>query len=299
MSPWLIILSLGSAAVLLAGALTKKFWPAFFGLSAVATVGISVLAPSYRWWLPGGAQSPMGTEIDDLFYMILIITTVTYIAVHVVLITALIKFSGKPGVKASFSHGSHALEVVWTIVPAAILLFISLYQIDVWMRFRNFATFNRHSRENPVAEVTARQFEWRIRYPAPGKKLMQKPQPDDLYTVNDLHVPFGEPVVIQLRSEDVLHSFFLPHLRIKQDAVPGAIIPVQFQANFEGEQELVCAELCGWGHYKMRGQLTAQRKSEFDKYLRDLQARQSDDGVSGGRAAAVVTQATPKAENHP
>lgn len=299
MSPWLIILSLVSAAVLLAGALTKKFWAAFFGLSAVFTVGVSLLAPAYHWWLPGGAQSPMGTEIDDLFYMILIITTVTYIGVHVVLIAALVKFGNRTGGKATFSHGSHALEVVWTIVPAAILLFISLYQIDVWMRFRNFATFNKHSRENPVAEVTARQFEWRIRYPAPGKKLMQKPQPDDLYTVNDLHVPFGEPVVIQLRSEDVLHSFFLPHLRIKQDAVPGAIIPVQFQANFEGEQELVCAELCGWGHYKMRGQLTAQRKSEFDKYLRDLQARQSDDGVSGGRAAAVVTQATPKAENHP
>ena len=134
-------------------------------------------------------------------------------------------------------------------------------------------------RLDPVAEVSARQFEWRIRYPAPGKVLQDTPQPDDLYTVNDLHVPAGKPVVIRLKSEDVLHSFFLPHLRIKQDAVPGLVIPVWFQCDKVGQQELVCAELCGWGHYKMRGQLTAQRDADFKKYLTELSNAQFDDGV--------------------
>jgi cytochrome c oxidase subunit 2 len=129
-----------------------------------------------------------------------------------------------------------------------------------------------------LAEVTARQFEWRIRYPAPGKVLQDTPQPDDLYTVNDLHAPAGKPVVIKLRSDDVLHSFFLPHLRVKQDAVPGLVIPVWFEASEPRIYDLVCAELCGWGHYKMRGQLTAQSQGEFDAYLQQLKQSQNDDG---------------------
>ena len=132
---------------------------------------------------------------------------------------------------------------------------------------------------HPVAEVTARHFVWRLRLPAPGNVLQEVPLPDDLYTVNDLHVPAGKPVVIRLKSEDVLHAFFLPHLRIKQDAVPGLVIPVWFQCDKVGQQELVCAELCGWGHYKMHGQLTAQRDDEFKKYLTELSKTQFDDGV--------------------
>src|SRR4029077_6351686 len=153
--------------------------------------------------------------------------------------------------------------------PAGILLFIALYQMDVWAQFRVKTLFDQNALANPVAEVSARQFEWRIRYPAPGKVLQDTPQPDDLYTVNDLHVPTGKPVVIRLRSEDVLHAFYLPHLRVKQDAVPGLVIPVWFQCDKSGTFDLVCAELCGWGHYKMRGQLSAQLERDFKKYLKD------------------------------
>jgi cytochrome c oxidase subunit 2 len=138
--------------------------------------------------------------------------------------------------------------------------------------------FDPEAMANPIAEVSARQFEWRIRYPAPGKVLQDSPQPDDLYTVNDLHVPAGRPVVIKLRGEDVLHSFFLPHLRIKQDAVPGLLIPVWFEASEPKAYDLVCAELCGWGHYKMRGQLTAQTEADFKKYIETLKTEQFDDG---------------------
>jgi cytochrome c oxidase subunit 2 len=258
----------------------NRFWCFFFSGAAAIAVLFSAIGPSYGWWFPGASFSPLGAQIDDLFYLILVITSVTFIGVHIVLGYILWQYgSGKPR-RASFLHGSHALEVVWSIVPAGVLLFIALYQMDVWARYRVKSNFDPAAVAHPVAEVTARQFEWRIRYPAPGKTLQDKPQPDDLYTVNDLHVPVGKPVLIKLRSEDVLHSFFLPHLRVKQDAVPGLSIPVWFQADKAQVYDLVCAELCGWGHYKMRGQLTAQRAEEYKAYLDELSQTQFDDGVA-------------------
>ncbi|MCY2964179.1 MAG: cytochrome c oxidase subunit II [Planctomycetota bacterium] len=256
----------------------NRFWCLFFVASAVLAVVFFYIGPACGWWFPGVAASPLGQQIDDLFYLILAITGVTFIGVHAVLGYILWKFSGKEGKRSDFQHGSHTLEVVWSIVPAGVLLFIALYQMDVWAAFRMKSRFDQEALANPIAEVTARQFEWRIRYPAPGKVLQDTPQPDDLYTVNDLHAPAGKPVVIKLRSEDVLHSFFLPHLRVKQDAVPGLVIPVWFEANEPKAYDLVCAELCGWGHYKMRGQLTAQPQADFDAYMKKLKETQFDDG---------------------
>jgi len=248
-------------------------------IGAVAAVGSFAVSPAMQWWFPGPSLSPLGRQIDDLFYLILVITAVTFVGVQAALGYILWKYGSGTGVRGVFTHGSHTLEVVWSIVPAGILLFIALYQMDVWAKFRVKSLFDPDALARPVAEVTARQFEWRIRYPAPGKVLQDTPQFDDLYTVNDLHVTSGKPVVIRLRSDDVLHSFYLPHLRVKQDAVPGLVIPVWFQCDKVGEHELVCAELCGWGHYKMKGQLTAQREADFQKYLDDLSKRQFDDGV--------------------
>lgn len=258
----------------------NRFWCFFYSMAALIAVVFSAWG-SYHWWFPGVSLSPLGKEIDDLFYLILVITTVTFIGVHIVLGWVLWEYGSGKARRSTFSHGSHTLEVVWSIVPAAILLFIALYQMDVWARYRIKSTFDAELLSHPVAEVTARQFEWRIRYPAPGKALAPTPQPGDLYTVNDLHVPVGKKVAIRLRSEDVLHSFFLPHLRIKQDAVPGLVIPVWFQADRAQVYDLVCAELCGWGHYKMRGQVTAERDEDFKKYLEELSRTQFDDGVSG------------------
>lgn len=255
----------------------NRLWCVFFVLAAILAVGLFAIAPAAGWWFPGPAASPLGQQIDDLFYLILVITGVTFIGVHAVLGYILWRF-GASQKKADYQHGSHTLEVVWSIVPAGILLFIALYQMDVWASFRMKSRFDQEALAKPLAEVTARQFEWRIRYPAPGKVLQDTPQPDDLYTVNDLHAPAGRPVVIKLRSEDVLHSFFLPHLRVKQDAVPGLVIPVWFEANEPKAYDLVCAELCGWGHYKMRGQLTAQTEADFNAYMSDLQQSQNDDG---------------------
>lgn len=258
-----------------------RFWAIFFMVGAAAAVGLFVAAPYCNWWFPGDGQAhtPLGQQIDNLFYLILVIVAVTFIGVQVALGYVLWTgaSAGKdPQSKALFTHGSHTLEVIWTIVPSGILLFIALYQMDVWAHYRVKAMFPK--KMEAVAEVTARQFEWRIRYPARGKRLQPRPQPDDLYTVNDLKVPAGHPVSISLRTEDVQHSFFAPELRIKQDAVPGLVIPVWFEVTDVGSYELVCAELCGWGHYKMKARVDAVSDEDFEAWKTKAAQEQFDDG---------------------
>jgi cytochrome c oxidase subunit 2 len=217
----------------------KRFWCLFFMFWPLLAVYLCWIAPERGWWFPSAAMSPLGQRIDDLFYMILIVTTVTFIFTQIglgyVLWTGATRTDPGNTTRAWFTHGSHNLEVIWSIVPAGILLYIALYQFDVWREFRMRPYFPQaqinaalskvgvNAEKSPgatqaLAEVTARQFEWRIRYPgfdADGNllPLMTEPQPTDLYAVNDLHLPSGAPVMIQLRSGDVQHSFFLPELR--------------------------------------------------------------------------------------
>lgn len=283
----------------------RFWWTFFFATVPIVAVGWtwwgSYPAPEGPgWWFNMNAASSMGKEIDDLFYLLMIIVTIIFLATQLALVYVLWKFHESSNSKSWFMHGSHSLEVLWTIAPAGILLFISLYQMDVWGRYRMTSTFDKEAVSHPIAEVTARQFEWRIRYPHPSRKFanlaevedwLARPQSDDLHTVNDLHVPTGKPVLIHLRSQDVLHSFFIPDLRIKQDAVPGLVIPVWFDANKTGNYDLVCAELCGWGHYKMRGQISAQNETDYQTYLKDLEARQNDDGTKSASSEQEVASA--------
>ena len=124
----------------------------------------------------------------------------------------------------------------------------------------------------PLAVVTGRQFEWRIRYAGFDNQIGTE---DDVEVVNDLHVPINEEIVLKIQSEDVLHSFFLPNMRTKQDVVPGMQQYVWFRANKTGRYDIVCAELCGWGHYKMRGRLTVESRENFDRWLKDAHAAQN------------------------
>ena len=268
----------------------KRFWCLYFIFWPIAAVVMFAISPAMNWWFPGESATALGKQIDDLFYLILVITAVTFVATQVALGYVLWKGATKGDDPALFTHGNHNLEVIWTIVPSGILIFIALYQMDVWAQYRvesNDAFPDFH--EATVAEVTARQFEWRIRYPALNrtfsdredvKRWLTQPEPGDLYTVNDLHVPSGSPVLIHLRSADVQHAFFVPRLRVKQDAVPNLIIPIWFDVLKSDEYELLCAELCGWGHYKMKARVVAQRNEEFQLYLENLQREQFDDGVT-------------------
>ena len=266
----------------------KKFWALFFFFWPAVAIWSCLVARSNGWWFPttesnpmGMAMSPLGERIDGLFYLILGIVAVVFVGTQVALGYTLWMGAVKPDdEKAHFSHGSHSLELIWTIVPAFVLVFIALYQMDVWAEFRVKSYFpDAVVDDSSAMEVTARQFEWRIRYPEPGKELQNQPQPGDLYAVNEIHVPTGKPVKFNLRTDDVQHAFFAPELRVKQDAVAGLIIPVWFMIEKAGEYDLVCAELCGWGHYKMRATIVAEPESKVDAYIAKLQADQNYDGV--------------------
>ena len=136
-------------------------------------------------------------------------------------------------------------------------------------------------------DVTAQQFAWNVRYPGPDGRFgktdprlvddttnpigLVRDDPagkDDIVTLNDIAVPVNRPVRIQLRSKDVIHSFFLPNFRVKQDAVPGMTPEVVFVPTRTGEFELACAELCGLAHYRMRGFFHVLSAPQFDDWLR-------------------------------
>lgn len=250
-----------------------RFWSLLFLLVPVLGVASFAVAPLYNHWLPRDI-SQHGHVIDHLFYFILWLTGAVFVATEVVLFWFLWRYDSKGHANpVKYTHGSHSLEIVWTIVPMAILLFIAIYQMNAWAasKIDNPAAgpdgvFGTADDMRPTLEVTARQFEWRLRYP--GLKAEGRlGDPDDIFVVNDLHLPVNEEILIDLKSADVLHSFFLPNMRVKQDAVPGMKIPVWFRATEMGQFDIVCAELCGWGHYKMKGRLTVESREDFDKWL--------------------------------
>jgi cytochrome c oxidase subunit 2 len=116
-----------------------------------------------------------------------------------------------------------------------------------------------------TAEITGRQFNWDVRYPGKDKELHT---PDDIIRVDgDIHFPANEEVLLIIKSSDVLHSFFLPNLRMKQDVVPGMQQYMWFKALETGRFDIVCAELCGWGHYKMKGRATFEPRDDFNAWL--------------------------------
>ncbi len=272
-----------------------RYWSLLFLIVAVLAVGAfayGAVDPSF--WLPHNVslRGPLhiGAEVDHLFILILAITGIVFVGTQIALIWTMWRYGSERRAKATYQHGSQRLEVIWTIIPAAILVFIALYQLGAWtdIKFRS-----SQPKVAPLAEVTARQFQWKIRYPGPDRKLGTA---DDLQVVNDLHFVKDEPVVIYLKTQDVLHSFFLPSMRIKQDAVPGLTIPVWFDADEAGKYDLVCAELCGWGHYKMRGVVTVHdTQREFEEWMAQALREQNRSQLDAGAVATASTESAPGA----
>lgn len=241
-------------------------WSLVFLAVPVLGVATFAVAPAFDIWLPKNV-SEHGPTVDGLFMFILVLTGVVFVVTEGLLFWFLWKYDAANAQgPATYRHGSHSLEVVWTILPAGVLLFLAIYQMNSWADIKM-----RRPAMSPTVEVVGRQFEWRLRYPGRDGMLGT---PDDLFIVNDLHVPVDEDILVQLKSADVLHSFFLPNLRIKQDAVPGMKIPVWFKATQTGEFDIVCAELCGWGHYKMKGHITIESREDFDSWIEKKYAEQ-------------------------
>ena len=232
-----------------------------------------VQAPAWGLWWPENV-STYGGSIDALFNLIAVMVLITFVGTEVILAWVALKYSSpRLAGNSTFTHGSHKLEMWWTAIPAVLLLVIAFSQMGAWKKVKFESGFPNeeggYSIENPIAEVWASQFDWRMRYPDEngdmnGLGAFERPF--------ELVVPVNTPVVFNLRSRDVLHSFFVPDFRLKQDAVPGMTIPVWFECTEVGTYDLICAELCGWGHYKMAGRIHVLPQDEFDQWLADQRA---------------------------
>ena len=218
---------------------------------------------NWSWMLPPN-YSTFGPQIDRIFHVIYYVTGATFFIVQGLLLVFLVLYRHREGRRGTYTHGNTTLEIAWTIAPAILLVFLAVVSRNVWAEIKQ-----RVPPTDFVVQVTAKQFNWEIAYPGPDGKLGTE---DDFTMDNDLHVPVNKVVRLQLKSRDVIHSFFMPNLRFKQDLVPGHDIPAWFQATETGKYEIPCAELCGFGHSGMKGWLYVHTREEFEAWARENNA---------------------------
>lgn len=254
-----------------------RFLAAFLLLAVGAAVIVTTVAPEWTFagagpdWLP--AEVGRGAElVDGLFHMINGIAAALLGLTFVLMAWAVWRGAGRRSDEGSDRAGSHSLEIAWTAVPAVILGFLTWAQIDARADIRDAVADRAGEPAALIVEVEGAQFDWRFRYAGEDGAFGTL---DDVTTVAEMAVPIGRNVELQMRSVDVIHSFFVPALRIKRDVVPGATVPLRFQidpADYEAAGrprvlELRCAELCGWGHYAMVGRLRPMDGDAFDAWL--------------------------------
>jgi len=252
----------------------------FFSLMAGATV---VLFLEKVWWLPE-LISIHGAAIDHQLILTLIVAGIAFFFAQIGLGYAIWKFRGRNGEPAENWHENPRMEVLWTAVTTVVFVGLAIQGDRVWA---NYILTPVAADAIPV-EVTAQQFAWNIRYAGADGRFgrtdvrlindadanflgLDPKDPasrDDVVTQNILAVPVNREIRILLRTKDVTHSFFVPVLRVKQDAVPGLAIQVHFTATKTGEYEIACAELCGMQHYKMRARLLVMQPAEYENWLK-------------------------------
>ncbi len=211
-------------------------------------------------WLPENVSS-YGGEIDFLFYVIYYITAAAFFLVAAAMLAFLFMYRHREGRRATYLHGNTVLELTWTSITAVIFVVFAFMSKPLWGRIKQ-----QVPPSNIQVRITGKQFNWEILYPGPDGKFDTA---DDLQLDNEMHVPVNRVVQVFLTSKDVIHSFFVPNLRLKQDAVPGRTIQGWFEATKPGVYEIPCAELCGFGHSGMLGHLTVHSAEDYEKWVKE------------------------------
>ncbi len=230
-------------------------------------------------WFPENI-STFGGDIDAVFSLVYHIVGFWFLVTEGFLLYCIIRYRRRSGRGAAYVRGEQWSELAWVLVPAVIVLALDL-SIEaaggpVWARVKE----ERPAGGIPV-RVTAKQFNWEITYPGPDGQFDSA---DDLTMDNELHVPVGQNIQLTLRSKDVIHSFFLPNARFKQDVLPGRTITAWFNATKTGRYEIPCAELCGFGHSGMLGHLTVHSAEDYQRWV-------AEHWPAARRARAAAAQA--------
>ncbi len=205
----------------------RKLLPAAMLMAA----GLPALAGStqgqdHPWgWLPPNVNSGYGQVVDHLYLTIMWIVAIAFFLTEGALIAFMIAFRARPGRRATYFHGSTAAELTWTVIPCAILVWIAVTQYEAWKDIRERIPKDADA---CVVQVLANQFNWHFRHADKAGKFGT--EESNLLTSSDqLHVPLNTKVVCKMTSKDVIHSFFLPMARVKQDVVPGMLTRIWFE----------------------------------------------------------------------
>jgi cytochrome c oxidase subunit 2 len=219
---------------------------------------------------------------DELFKVLFSIGAILFIGIVGLILYSLVRFRrrvGETGDGAAI-EGNLPLEIVWTAIPAVVVLFVGIYSYDIYDRMGGMTPLNDHSMHamqhsnertwggiSPVAlegdgsiaalpvDVTAMQFAFIFHYP------------DSDITSGELHVPVGQPVALQMKALDVIHAFWVPQFRLKQDVIPGQPTLLSFTPTRAGQYPIVCAELCGPYHGGMRSTVVVEEPESFAAWV--------------------------------
>ena len=276
-------------------------------------LGIALIVGIYGVYWSYSVQGPMsmhesasvhGLDIDYMFNITLILTTIVFILTHIALFGFSFKYRGSENRKAYFYPHNNSLERIWTIIPAIVLTVLVLLGFFTWRGITNVSPEDQKKAIN--IEITGEQFKWSVRYagadnqigtrnyklttPTNGLGIDFKDQKSwDDKLVSEIVIPVNKPVRFTIGSKDVLHSFYLPDFRVQMNAVPG--MPTYFQFtprlttaevrvernNPEYNYVLLCAKICGAGHYNMQAKVTVVSEAEYATWLAKQALYYNDD----------------------
>lgn len=265
------------------------------------------------WWLPINI-STHGAAIDRLIITLHWFMALLFVGWFLYFLYCLVRFRSAANPKADLAQKHFKLptylEIGIVIIEACLLVFVaSPILAKVKNEFPN-------EKDAIRIRIVAEQFAWNIHYPGRDGKFgptkieamdgtnpvgVDRTDPDakdDIVTINELKIPVNKPVIVELSSKDVIHSFSLPVMRVKQDAIPGMKIPIWFEATQTGSFEIACAQLCGLGHYRMRGAFQVMAPEEFQAWLDEQhKAVMEEQGLpADGTAPAPSAAEAPKGD---
>jgi cytochrome c oxidase subunit 2 len=253
--------------------------------------------------------STHAASLDEMTALVHWLMLILFVGWGVFFVFVLVRFRKKANPRADYA-GAKGKFAKSTEVAVAIIEVVLLvgYAIPAWaVRVKTLPSES----EAVVVRVVAEQFAWNIHYPGPDgmfgrtdPKLVNADNPlgldrsdpnakDDITTINQLNLPIDRPVLVHLSSKDVIHSFAVYEMRVKQDAIPGMSIPVWFIPNRAGEYEIACSQLCGLGHFRMRGFVTIQSAEAFKKWFDDQEKELRPAAATPTAAAPAAATPTP------
>jgi cytochrome c oxidase subunit II len=218
------------------------------------TIVLSVVMVSINW--DGQQASTAAPKIDDLLNVMIVLSSFVFSLVVVMLFYALYKFKAKPGDESDGEpiHGNTRLEIAWTLIPTIIVLFGAGYSWKVLDEIES------PKKDHLTVDVFSQQYAWSFAYP--GK--------DYAWKEGEFHVPVNRQIQFKMHAQDVIHSFWVPEWRIKKDNVPGITTTAIVTPDKVGTYQLVCTELCGFGHATMRAKVVVESPSKFKKWVEGL-----------------------------